>query len=175
MKTPRLIPSILTAFVLLFLASCGYHNPYVYSGPEKSIYIVEWKNRTSELGIDSQIYRSLARWYQKSGSLHVTKTKAGSDLILAGEIVSISLPSLSYRSNRDAAEVKLTLRVRYILKDIATGKVLVEAPSEYYTESFMTSSSSAIEEENKKQALEIIIKDLSQKIYQRTLVQIPKL
>lgn len=175
MKTPRLIPAILTAFVLLFLASCGYHNPYVYSGPEKSIYIAEWKNRTSELGIDSQIYRSLARWYQKSGSLHVTKTKAGSDLILAGEIVSLSLPSLSYRSNRDAAEVKLTLRVRYILKDIATGKVLVEAPSEYYTESFMTSSSSAIEEENKKQALEIIIKDLSQKIYQRTLVQIPKL
>jgi len=175
LKTPRLIPAILTAFVLLFLASCGYHNPYVYSGPEKSIYIAEWKNRTSELGIDSQIYRSLARWYQKSGSLHVTKTKAGSDLILAGEIVSLSLPSLSYRSNRDAAEVKLTLRVRYILKDIATGKVLVEAPSEYYTESFMTSSSSAIEEENKKQALEIIIKDLSQKIYQRTLVQIPKL
>jgi hypothetical protein len=82
---------------------------------------------------------------------------------------------LSYRSNRDAAEVKLTLRVRYILKDIATGKVLVEAPSDYYTESYLTSSSSAVEEENKKQALETIIKDLSQKIYQRTLVQIPKL
>lgn len=175
MKTKRFIMLAGTALLLFVVASCGYHNPYVYSGPEKSIYIAEWKNRTNELGLDSKIYRSLARWYQKSGSLHVTKEKTGADLILAGEIVSISLPSRSYNANRGAAEVEIRLRVRYILKDIATGKVLIETPNEIWTESYLTSNNTAVVAENEKVAMETIIDDLSQKIYQRTIVQIPRL
>lgn len=174
MKISRLlIPSC--AVLILFLASCGYHNPYVYSGPEKTIYIAEWKNRTSELSLDSDIYRSLARWYQKAGSLHVSKKKEGADLVLAGEIISISLPSRSYTANREAAEIKIRLRVRYILKDIKSGKILIEEPSEVWSENYLTSSDSATAKEREDNALKRIIKDLSQKIYQRTLVQIPKL
>lgn len=161
--------------LFLFLLSCGYHNPYVYSGPEKTIYIAEWKNRTNELSLDSDIYRSLARWYQKAGSLHVSKKKQGADLVLAGEIISISLPSRSYSASRQAAEINVRLRVRYILKDIASGKVLIEEPSEVWTESYLTSSDTATTKENEKEALKTIIKDLSQKIYQRTLVKLPKL
>ncbi len=172
-KIIHAIPLFFT--LLLLLNSCGYHNPYVYSGPEKTIYIAEWKNRTNELSLDAKIYRSLARWYQKSGSLHVSKTKAGADLILAGEIVSISLPSRSYNADRRAAEVEVRLHVRYILKDIASGKIIVEEPNELWTQSYLTSSSSAVASENEKLAMDEIIKDLSQKIYQRTLVGIPKL
>lgn len=175
MKKQRLLLLAGTALLLAVLASCGYHNPYVYSGPEKTIYITEWKNRTSELGLDSQIYRSLARWFQKSGSLHVTKERTGADLILAGEIVSISLPSRSYNANRGAAEVEIRLRVRYILKDIATGKVLIETPNEMWTESYLTSTNTVTVAENEKVAMETIIDDLSQKIYQRTIVQLPRL
>lgn len=174
MKTPRLFLP-LCAVLLLFLTSCGYHNPYVYSGPEKTIYISEWKNRTSELGLDSEIYRSLARWYQKAGSLHVSKEREGADLILAGEIVSISLPGRSYSANRQAAEVEIRLRVRYVLKDIKSGKILLQEPSEFWTESYLTSTNAAVSKENENNAMKVIISDLSQKIYQRTLVQIPKL
>jgi outer membrane lipopolysaccharide assembly protein LptE/RlpB len=174
LKTPRLFLP-LCAVLLFFLTSCGYHNPYVYSGPEKTIYISEWKNRTSELSLDSDIYRSLARWYQKAGSLHVSKNKEGANLILAGEIVSISLPSRSYGANRQAAEVEVRLRVRYILKDITSGKILLQEPSEYWTESYLTSTNPVTNKENEKIAIRTIISDLSQKIYQRTLVQIPKL
>ena len=78
------------------MAGCGYHNPYVYTGPEKVIYIMDWKNRTSELGLDADIYKSLIRWFQKSRSIKTTKKRDGADLILAGEIVSIDIPSLSY-------------------------------------------------------------------------------
>lgn len=172
-KITRTIPLFIA--LLLLLTSCGYHNPYVYSGPEKTIYITEWKNRTSELSLDSKIYRSLARWYQKAGSLHVSKTREGADLILAGEIVSISLPSRSYHVNRAAAEVEVRLHVRYILKDIASGRIILEEPNEVLTQSYLTSSTSAVGSANEKLAMDVIIKDLSQKIYQRTLVGIPKL
>lgn len=173
MKAVRALLTILVASVVL--AGCGYRNPNVYNGPHKSVYITEWKNRTSELGLDSQIYRSLTRWFQKSGSISTVRAKEGADLILAGEIISIDLPSLSYGVNNVTTEVKVRLRLRYILKEIATGKILLEAPDETWTEEYLVSTSSATNSDNEKEALKTIIEDLSQKIYQRTVSELPKL
>lgn len=167
-----------TTTIMLFLiliASCGYRNPNVYSGPSKVIYATEWKNRTSELGLDSKIYRSLTRWFQKSGSLTTVRDKSGADLILAGEIISIALPSLSYSSDNLASEVKVRLKVRYILKEIATNKVLLEVSSETWTEEYLVSSSSSTNKDNESDALDEIIEDLSQKIYQRTVATLPQI
>ncbi|MFT5699304.1 MAG: putative small lipoprotein YifL [Desulforhopalus sp.] len=167
-----------TTTVMLFLilvASCGYKNPNVYNGPSKVIYATEWKNRTSELGLDSKIYRSLTNWFQKSGSLSTVRDKSGADLILAGEIVSISLPSLSYGTDNVATEVKVRLKVRYILKEIATNRILLEVPSETWTGEYLVTSSSSTNSDNESDALDEIIEDLSQKIYQRTLALISQI
>lgn len=160
---------------LILVASCGYKNPNVYKGPSKVIYATEWKNRTSELGLDAKIYRSLTNWFQKSGSLTTVRDKAGADLILAGEIVSIALPSLSYNSDNIATEAKVRLKVRYILKEIATGKVLLEVPSETWTEAYLVTSSSATTSDNESDALDEIIEDLSRKIYQRAVAILPQI
>ena len=166
-------------FPLLLLtvifSSCGYRNPNVYSGPEKTIYITEWKNRTSELNIDSKIYRALTEWYQKSGSISVTREKSGADLILAGEIVSIALPSLSYGIANIATEVKVKLRVRYILKEISTNKVILEVPDEIWTEEYLVGANSTVTSDNEEEALDVILEDLAQKIYRKTVSGIPRL
>ncbi|MCF8055120.1 MAG: hypothetical protein K9K37_00580 [Desulfocapsa sp.] len=168
MKTgKRLIPFIF--LVCLILASCGYHNPYVYSGPDRDLYITTWHNRTNELLLDAKIYQSLVRWYQKSGSIKVTKEKEGAHLILAGEIISIDLPSLSYGVGDAATEVKILLTVRYILKDITSGKVLMEVGQETWTEPYKVGASSSQSSDNEKKALEVIVDDLSEKIYIKTL------
>ena len=172
MKTVLKNVSIL--LFLILVASCGYRNPNVYNGPSKVIYATEWKNRTSELGLDSKIYRSLTSWFQKSGSITTVREKDGADLILAGEIVSIELPSLSYGSNV-ATEVKVRLKVRYILKEISTNKVLLEVPSETWTEEYLVTTSSSTNSDNETEALDQIIEDLSKKIYQRTVAILPKL
>ncbi len=163
----RFIPFIL--LVGLVLSSCGYHNPYVYSGPDRDLYITTWHNRTNELLLDAKIYQSLVRWYQKSGSIKVTKEKEGSHLILAGEIISIDLPSLSYGIANSATEVKVLLTVRYILKNLETGKVLMEVGKETWTEQYKVGDSSSESSDNEKEALGIIIDDLSEKIYIQTL------
>ncbi|TKB11192.1 LptE family protein [Desulforhopalus sp. IMCC35007] len=172
MKTVLKNVSIL--LFLILVASCGYKNPNVYNGPSKVIYATEWKNRTSELGLDSKIYRSLTSWFQKSGSITTVREKDGADLILAGEIVSIELPSLSYGSNV-ATEVKVRLKVRYILKEISTNKVLLEVPSETWTEEYLVTTSSSTNSDNEAEALDQIIEDLSKKIYQRTVALLPKI
>jgi len=160
--------------VLLFSAGCGYHNPNVYTGPSRTIYLTEWKNRTSELGLDSDIYRSLTRWFQKSGSISTVRKKEGADLILAGEIISLELPSLSYGANSITTEVKVRLRVRYILKEIVSKKILLETPDEIWTEEYLVSKNITTNLDNERKALATIIEDLSKKIYQRTVTQLPK-
>jgi len=168
--------SIFLLIVILFLGvSCGYRNPYVYAGPEKAVYITSWKNRTSELQLESEIYQSLLEWYQKSDSLKIVKTKQEADLILAGEIVSIDLPSLSYGTDNTTREVKLKLLVRYILKDIDSGKVLFQEPNQLRSEEFTVGAVNSTDEENEDEALETIIDEMSQEIYLRTLSKLQTL
>ena len=162
-------------FFAVIFSSCGYHNPNVYSGPAKSIYMTEWKNRTSELAIQSKIYRSLTKWFQKSSSISVVRKKSSADLILAGEIISIDLPSLSYGIDNRATEVKVKLRVRYILKEISTNKVILEVPDEVWTQEYLVGITSTVTSDNEEKALDIILEDLSQKIYRNTVSGIPKL
>lgn len=166
---------LIISVTLAVLTGCGYRNPNVYNGPHKAIYITEWKNRTSDLGLDSQIYRSLTQWFQKSGSISTVRQKEGADLILAGEIISIELPSLSYGANSVTTEVKVKLRLRYILKEIATNKIILEVSDETWTEEYLVSTSAATNRDNEAEAIETIIDDLSQRIYQRTVSQLPKL
>ncbi|MBU1565370.1 MAG: hypothetical protein KJ630_07060 [Proteobacteria bacterium] len=173
MKTvSRLFPLIVIACIV---AACGYRNPNIYNGPHKNIYITEWKNRTSELGLDSKLYRSMTRWFQKSGSISTVRQKDGADLILAGEVVSLELPSLSYGANNITSEVKVRLRVRYIVKEIATNKILIEIGDQTWEESYLVSTNNSTNMDNESKALDKIIEDMSQKIYQRTISSITKL
>jgi len=166
---------ILLSLFTIVIVSCGYHNPNVYTGPAKSIYIAEWKNRTNELALGSKIYRSLTRWYQKSGSISVVRQKSNADLILAGEIVSIDLPSLAYGVASTTVAVKTKLRVRYILKEISSNTVILEVPDEIWTEPYRIGDNSTEAIDNENDALNRTIENLSQKIYQATVAGIPKL
>jgi outer membrane lipopolysaccharide assembly protein LptE/RlpB len=161
--------SSLFLLVALVLGACGYHNPYTYSGPEKSIYVTHWKNKTNALQLDTKIYQSLTRWFQKTNSIKVTKEKAGADLILAGEILSIQQPSLSYGAGNTATQVQVVLTVRYILKDIKTDTVLIEVPSETWSEDARTTRSATATADNESRALASIVDDLSEKIYIKSL------
>ncbi len=165
------LPLMLCALALLVLGGCGYYFPSVYDGPTRTIYMPQWKNRTSKLGIDINLYKSLSRWFQQSEAVILTKDKDKADLILAGEIVSIDLPSVAWGGDTVTTDVKIKLGVRYILKDLHSGKVLWEVPNELWTEDYPTRTLSA-SAENK--ALETIIDDLSERIYLGTLDKLRK-
>ena len=168
MKTSLRLGSLFLLTALIFTA-CGYHNPYIYSGPERSIYVPHWKNKTNALQLDAKIYQSLTHWFQKSNSIKITKEKAGADLILTGEVLSIQLPSLSYGIGNSASSVKVILTVRYLLKDLKTGETLLEVPSEMWAEDSRTTQSAAATTDNENRALATIIDNLSEKIYLKAL------
>ena len=162
---------MLFALMFLVLGGCGYYFPSVYDGPTRTIYMPQWKNRTSKLGIDIKLYKSLSRWFQQSEAVILTKDKDKADLILAGEIVSIDLPSVAWGGDTVTTDVKIKLGVRYILKDLRTGEVLWEVPNELWTEDYPARTLSTAAE---NKALETIIDDLSERIYLGTLDKLRK-
>ena len=168
----RTTPGLLVIFCLIFLlGGCGYYFPHVYDGPEKSVYMPNWKNRTSKLGIDAVMYQSLSIWFQKSKAIRITKNKETADLILAGEITFIDLPSVAWNSNARTTDVKVRLGLRYVLKDLKNGEILWEVPEDMWTEDFGTLNETA---DNEDEALEIILDDVSEKIYLGVLDKLRK-
>ena len=163
----------LVLLVALFLlpCGCGYYFPGVYDGPTRTVYMPEWKNRTSKLGLDITLYKNLSRWFQQSDAIVLTKKKSEADLILAGEIVSIVLPSVAWGADAITTDVKVRLVVRYILKDLHSGKVLWEVPSETWTEDYPSQTLGTAAE---NAALAEIVDDLSERIYIGTLAKIRK-
>jgi hypothetical protein len=155
----------------LILSGCGYYFPHVYSGPAHVVYMPNWKNRTNKLGLDNNIYQSLARWFQKSQAIDLTKDKTKADLTLSGEIISIDLPSVSWDGVSDATSTKVKLTVRYSLKDIKTGVVLWDVSGKLYTADYSVKTASAVSDD---QAIGQIIEDLSEDIYIGTLSKIRK-
>lgn len=171
MKTKINIIAIICC--LFLISACGYRNANIYDGPEKKIYINNWQNRTNKLTLNSDVYRSLNLWFQKSQSIQLVSDKKDADLILAGEIVDIALPSLSF-SDQTTSEVRVVLSVRYVIKDLTNNTIFIQAPHSIWTEEYTPSeSSSSASKENK--ALEQIVDDLSKDIYQKTLKKLNSL
>jgi hypothetical protein len=167
------IRSLLLFFcVFCVLGGCGYYFPNVYTGPEKLVYMPNWKNRTDKLGIDNSMYKSLSAWFQKSEKLNLTKNRDAADLILAGEIISIDLPGIGWNTDTQTTNVKVELRLRYVLKNLKTGKILWEVPNDIWTENYNTLTDRADTED---EAVEEILDEVSEKIYLGTLSKIRKM
>ena len=166
-KTP-VKPLIIICLVFL-LGGCGYYFPNVYNGPEKSVYMPTWKNRTDRLGIDNAMYQSLSVWFQKSDKINLTKDKENADLVLAGEIIFIDLPSVGWDSDARTTDIKARLGLRYVLKDLETGKILWEVPDDVYSEDVNTLNEEA---NNETEAIDQMLTDISEKIYLGTMSRV---
>jgi outer membrane lipopolysaccharide assembly protein LptE/RlpB len=166
------IKKLLFLCVVLVLGGCGYYFPNVYTGPERLVYMPNWKNRTDKLGIDNSMYKSLSAWFQKSDKINLTKDQEDADLMLAGEILSIDLPGIGWNTDAQTTDVKMQLRLRYVLKDMRTGNILWEVPNDIWTENYTTLTDQADTED---EAVSEILDQVSEKIYLGTLTKIRKM
>ena len=141
---------------------------------QKPFILLNGKISTSQLRLDSQIYQSLTAWFQKTESISTVRKKQEADFILAGEVISIDLPSLSYGSNNLATQVKVKLKVRYILKEISSNKIVFQISGETWTEPYIVSTDVTYNRSNEQKALDVILEDLSKRIYRLTVMELPK-
>ena len=105
-------------------------------------------------------------------ALDLTKEKGRADLILAGEITSIDLPSVSWDSISNSTGNKVRLFVRYVLKDLKTGEIIWEEPKKLYTTDYTDRTITTTGED---EALKVIIEDMSEDIYLGVLNKIRRM
>ncbi len=165
---------LLIVLLFLVLGGCGYHNPYVYNGPEKTVYLATWKNRTNELQLTFKLQQSLIKSFQRVESIKVVNNKNDADLIVGGEIVSISLPSLTYK-NKNTKDVNIRLRYNYIGKDLTNNKILFKKADQLKTEEYNTTGNIASTKFEENEALETILDEISLEIYQNTLSKLSQM
>ncbi len=170
-KYLSLLPIVL---LFLVLSGCGYHNPYVYNGPEKSVYFATWKNRTNELQLNFKLRQSLIKSFQRIESIKIVQDKSEADLIVGGEILSISLPSLTYKNNR-TRDVNIRLRYSYIVKDLTNDKILLKRTNKLKTEGYNSMGNPSATAYKENEALETILDEISMEIYQYTLSKLPNM
>ena len=157
-------------FLVIFLSSCGYTNPYVRKSPQETaskLLITTWQNRTNELGLESVYFRLFNSWFKKSGRIDVVFEEEGADLKLTGEISSIDLPGLFYDSFDEALEIKIKLTVRFTLFDNRNNVILWQEKQYTVHEPFILDPTGEQTQLNKHRALLIIGDELGELIYLR--------
>lgn len=169
-----LSPVPLTAVIVLvlLLAGCGYRHPA--TGKEQAaagaptLAIAMWQNQTSELGLESRFFRIFHAWFRQSPRLKLTTDTETADLLLAGRIVSISVPGLYYSQHQEARGVKAVLTVSYSLLDRRHAKTLY-TETIVLTEPFLLDDNAAQSRINQDEALRQIGERLAELIHVRTI------
>ncbi|AEH44220.1 hypothetical protein Thein_0337 [Thermodesulfatator indicus DSM 15286] len=155
-------------FFLFSLCSCGYQlegRPTNFSSKWKTIYVPVWKNPTSEIRLGEILAQELRKRIEMAGDFQITD-QDDADLILEGQILSVSVGGLSYNIYTETLERRVYLRARAKLID-KTGHVIWRNDSLSRTEEYPVFREVVGEEVDpgRELALQKICQDLAEIIY----------
>ena len=152
---------------LIFFSSCGYRVTSYLPPDISSIAIPILKNETYQPGIEVPITNRIIREFLQDGSLKVRKEQE-SDLLLLGRITKYERVPIAYSSEDpdEPIQYRLYIRLRFILEDLRTNRVLWETTELTGTTAyFVTGTYSKTEEE----ALTDATEDLARKVVERVV------
>lgn len=165
--------SVVLLLTTLLLSACGYSNP-AFRGSDTApathtLHIPLWMNRTNELGLETTFRHTLNRWFRQASKIRLVAGPQGADLVLDGEILTISLPGESFQQHDQAQEVSATVTIRYTLRNGHDNSIIWQEDGRTRNESYRLVPDSARTLGNRQQALNTLANELAERIYQRTL------
>ncbi|MFW8600987.1 LPS assembly lipoprotein LptE [Desulfobacterota bacterium M19] len=177
------ITKIITTFLLLFLAGCGYYNPYIADSDSRPITLSRplWVNNTGEIGLESTMDESLSSWLRKSKLIHLVDNPARAQYELTGTLLDINYPEISYGNHLLANELRANLRVSFSIidhnnkKNKKDKKVVWVQKNRTFTETLSMSDNPITLQANKKEALAKITNDIAEAIYLHIINHIMRL
>ncbi|WP_022853709.1 LPS assembly lipoprotein LptE [Thermodesulfatator atlanticus] len=162
----------LLVFLFCLLCACGYQlegRPSNFNPSWHTIYIPVWENPTAEIRLGEIIAQELRKRVELAGDLKIAP-KDQADLILEGEIVSVSVGGLSYDVYTKTLERRVYLRAKAILKD-REGRIIWQNSNISRYEDYPVESENVGEEVDpgREIALEKICRDLAEIIYHQII------
>ncbi len=151
-----------------FLASaCGYKFKGGGEPPGgiKSINIVTFQNRTSEVGIENSFTSALVDQFITNSDVMVS-SRAAADAVMEGSIVAIRSGSIARKGPQTSLEsrVYMTVDLKLTAKD---GKVLWFSKGISEKEEYDIDDDKTTTEWNKRTAIKNLSKKLAERVYNR--------
>lgn len=167
----------IAVFLLLFLAGCGYYNPYVADSDSRPITLSRplWVNNTGEIGLENTMDQSLSSWLRKSKLIHLVDNPAQAEYELTGTLLDINYPEISYGNHLLANELRANLRVRFTIIDHNNNEAVWAQKIRTFTETLNMSANPTTLQANKKEALAKITNDIAETIYLHIINHIMRL
>ena len=114
---------LLASALLLLLGGCGYSLRGTLPGHIRTVAIPVFANKTQEPAVENLLTRAVVDAFVTSGRLKVVRPE-DADSILEGEIVGYQLNSLSFNSQQNVREYRLTVTLNLQFKDVKQNVVL---------------------------------------------------
>jgi hypothetical protein len=164
------LPGILTSLVLFCgLASCGYHQAertVALPGWIRTVYVAPWENRSNELELAAWITDELRQEFLRGSALALAQSDEA-DVLLEGEVVTVTTSGLSYVRYDQAVERSIAAECAVRLVERKSGRVLWEAENIMREEDFLVGRHVMETEGRKDEALKKISRDVAELIYHR--------
>jgi outer membrane lipopolysaccharide assembly protein LptE/RlpB len=151
----------------VFFSACGYRfsgSGNLPSGAE-TIFIEVFKNRTVETGYENTITNDLIYEFTRNGR-DVQKSRDNTDAVLTGVIESEHIRTISRQGQLDPLERRVQITISLKMTDPADTMIWSRSGISD-SEAYDVGANNQITERNKRHALEILSKRLSETAYNR--------
>lgn len=133
-------PALTVATVLLAglgVAGCGYSTTRPFRTDAQTVHVEMFQSREFRRGLEFRLTESLVKRLEMDTPYSIAPLKTA-DLLVEGEILEVRQQSFgdSFKDDKPR-EIGATVIVRYRIKDMRTGEILVEKPRFAHQESYI--------------------------------------
>lgn len=168
---------LIFAFLILTLSGCGYTNKSLVAPDANTIFVKTFKNSidiTKETStrqkyavykpfVEIKVTDSIVSRIIFDGNFNIVGEDSA-DLLLEGEVTNYLRQPVRYADSKDILEYRLNLVINFTLKDLRTGKVLLDEKNLTADTNYFVTGKSAKSEDK---ALDELLEDLSRRVTSR--------
>jgi len=160
--------NIIISVLLIFLSACGYRFSGTGKFPDgvKKICITMLKNNTNEIGVEIRATNALIYEFSRNG-VTVVKDADKADAVLSGNVTSLRTETIARKTSNISSERRIYVNLD--LKMITgSGRILWSGRGITDRETYqVTSGNDSSVNAKRKEAVEDLLKRLSETVYQR--------
>ncbi len=162
--------SIVLLVLCIFFSACGYRfeGGGSFPGGIKSVYITIFENRTAETGLETIFANDFIDEFTRRGNL-VLAGRDSAETILAGEIESLNIETVSRRESHTALERQVNVVVALKLTG-SDGEVIWSAKGVSAHEAYTVMPDKMATEYNRRQAISVISKRMAEAAYEHLTI-----
>jgi outer membrane lipopolysaccharide assembly protein LptE/RlpB len=107
------------------------------AGPAPRLVVPNFQNKTFEPNLELKFTNYTRHEFSAGGGVQVVTNKEAADLVLKGEIIGVTMPSLSFTQS-DTFESRVVVTVKAVVEDARSGKVVWDQRATAASEFFIT-------------------------------------